>query len=445
MERKKQRLMPVVILLVISLAVMGLSGWLWYDSTVDRSGWTMQEDVRSYRDFHGKPVSGWLTLEEGTYYLDEQGIPAVGWQTVDGARYYFNDQGQMARFWQTLEGQTYFFSSDGKMQTGWLELDGQRYYLEDGALVTGWNTVDGEKRYFDADGALAQGFSTVEGKLYYFTQEGTCLTGEATLEGLTFFFEEEGSLHTGWLEREEGRRYYYADGVMATGWAEIGENRYYFDADGWMQTGWLTEGEYSYYLLEDGMAAVGPTSIDGQTHYFTPKGIEVILVNRNNPVPDYYEVDLVTVVDWHRVDSRCCEALTQMLADCNAAGIEYIFNSGYRTIKEQTLILETRTQEHMKNYGLDYDAAQAKALQTVAVPGTSEHHLGLAVDLLGEEAIAWFQEHCWEYGFIVRYTEEKEPITSIVDEPWHFRYVGREVSLDMKDSGLCLEEYLGAA
>ena len=81
----------------------------------------------------------------------------------------------------------------------------------------------------------------------------------------------------------------------------------------------------------------------------------------------------------------------------------------------------------------------------MALPGSSEHHLGLAVDLLGDDAIAWLQAHCWDYGFILRYTEEKQAITGIVDEPWHFRYVGTEVSLDMKDSGLCLEEYLGAA
>ena len=98
----------------------------------------------------------------------------------------------------------------------------------------------------------------------------------------------------------------------------------------------------------------------------------------------------------------------------------------------------------MKDYDLSFDEAREKALDTVAIPGTSEHHLGLAVDLLGKEAIAWFTEHCWEYGFIVRYTEEKEDITGIIDEPWHFRYVGTEVSLDMKGSGLFLEEYLGA-
>ena len=98
----------------------------------------------------------------------------------------------------------------------------------------------------------------------------------------------------------------------------------------------------------------------------------------------------------------------------------------------------------MEDFDLSYEEAYEKALETVALPGTSEHQLGLAVDLLGDEAIAWFHEHCWDYGFIVRYTEEKENWTGIIDEPWHFRYVGREVALDIQASGLCLEEYLGA-
>ena len=121
-------------------------------------------------------------------------------------------------------------------------------------------------------------------------------------------------------------------------------------------------------------------------------------------------------------------------------------NDGLDPIRqEQTDILEKRTQEHMKEFDLDFDEARKKALETVAVPGTSEHQMGLAVDISGEAANIWLAEHCWEYGFILRYTEEKAEITGITNEPWHFRYVGREISMDMKDSGLCLEEYLGAA
>ena len=251
-------------------------------------------------------------------------------------------------------------------------------------------------------------------------------------------------MHTGWLTSEDGLRYYQADGTMVTAWQEIGGKRYYFGENGAATIGWYQEGEYNYYFLSDGSAAVGPTEIDGETHFFTPKGMEVILVNAAHPIPSYYTVNPVIVVDWHRVDQRCYEPLMQMLSDCSGAGIEYIFNCGYRTMQEQTDILEKRTQEHMKEFDLDFDEARKKALETVAVPGTSEHQIGLAVDISGEEANAWLAEHCWEYGFILRYTEEKAEITGITNEPWHFRYVGREISMDMKDSGLCLEEYLGA-
>jgi len=134
----------------------------------------------------------------------------------------------------------------------------------------------------------------------------------------------------------------------------------------------------------------------------------------------------------------------QMLSDCKAAGIEYDFNSGHRTMNVQINILEYRTLEHMRDYGLTFDEARAKALETVAIPDTSEHQLGLSVDLVGKTINDWLAEHCWEYGFILRYPEGKQHITGITNEPWHFRYVGTAVSMDMKHSGLCLEEYLGA-
>ena len=249
---------------------------------------------------------------------------------------------------------------------------------------------------------------------------------------------------SGWEEKDVSRYYLNEKGDPLTGWQEIDGNRYLFSEEGLMTTGWYQDGEYRYYFQEDGRAAVGPTVIDGQLRYFSPKGIHVVLVNGLNPVPDWYKLDPVNVVDYHDVDRLCYDALMQMLSDLTASGIEYTFNSAYRTIVEQTTILEYRTREHMKNYKLEFNEARDKAYETVAIPGTSEHHLGLAVDLLGDEAVAWLSEHCWDYGFIIRYTEEKESITGIVDEPWHFRYVGTEVSLDMKDSGLCLEEYLGA-
>lgn len=439
--RTKKRLLPVLLIL-LGIAAAALGGWLWYDNNVDRSGWTEEDGVRFYRDFHAKPVSGWLELEDGRYYFHDNGTPYVGWQEIDGITYYFNEDGTMYTGWLEDGDRIHYFGGNGALVSGWLWLEEGRYYLQDGSLYTGWQTIDGERYYFNEDGTAVIGFAEIDGNQYYF-DNGAMATGETVVGELTYLFQSDGTLTTGWQEENGSRRYYQDNGFPAGGLTELDEGVFFFD-DGYAAVGWLTLGEYVYYFQEDGTAATGPTVIDGKTHYFSPKGIEVILVNALNPVPSYYEMHLVNVTGWHDVDQRCYDALVQMLADCNAAGIEYNFNSAYRTIEEQTAILEIRTEEYMEDFDLDFEEAREKVLETVALPGTSEHHLGLAVDLLGADAIAWFTEHCWDYGFILRYTEEKEAITGIIDEPWHFRYVGTEVSLDMKDSGLCLEEYLGA-
>lgn len=445
MKTNKRRATPALILLLCALlGLLALAGWLWYDANVDRSGWVEKDGIRFYQDFHAQPVSGWLDIDGGRYYFHEDGTVHTGWQIIGENNYYFDESGVMYTGWQNFGDDTYYFGSDGIMRSGWVDMEGFRYYFPDGVLATGWRTIEGAQYYFRSGGSMHTGWLELEDDRYYLNEDGTMLTGPALIEESSYYFSEDGTLFTGWLTWEDSRRYYLPDGTLATGWQEIDGQRYYLNDEGLMQTGWHQEGEYRYYLQEDGSAAVGPTEIDGAIHYFSPKGIEVILVNAKNPVPDYYEADLVKVVDWHRVDKLCHDALVQMLADCNAAGIEYTFNSAYRTVKEQQQILDLRAKEHKADYNLTTTQAYAKALQTVAVPGTSEHHLGLAVDLLGKEAIAWLTEHCWDYGFIVRYTADKQQITGIINEPWHFRYVGTEISLDMKDSGLCLEEYLGA-
>lgn len=444
MKTKTYRILTVVLIFQM-IVFLSCAGWLLYDSRVDRSGWAEKDGVRYYRDFHARPVTGWLTADGERYYLREGGIPATGWLKLDTGVYFLADDGAMQTGWTSVGGHTYYLGDNGVMRTGWLEMDGTLYYLPEGILATGWQEVDGRRYYFGTDGAMQTGFINVDGEIYYLDEAGRLLTGETVIGNHRYLFSDTGVMYTGWLVREDGSRCYYnTAGAMETQWQEIGGKRYYFGSDGAARTGWYQEGEYRYYFLEDGSAAVGPREIDGQTHFFTPRGIEVILVNAAHPVPDYYERNLITVVDWTQVDERCYAPLMRMLADCEAAGNAYIFNSGYRSINAQKEILEARTREHMAAYELDFDEARAKALETVALPGASEHHLGLAVDILGDDAVAWLQEHCWEYGFILRYTAEKQAITGIVDEPWHFRYVGTEVSLDMKDSGLCLEEYLGA-
>ena len=439
----KTRIFLAVLLTLAILLCAGAGGWYWYDNNVDRSGWVIEDGIRFYQDFHADPVSGWLELPEGRYYFHEDGTPYLGWQEIDGTTYYFSTDGIMHTGWLELKDKTYYFSGNGAMLSGWLWLEEGRYYLEDGVVVTGWQDLSDGRYYFNEEGLATIGFADIGGNRYYF-DDGILVTGHQEIDGRSYYFREDGTMFSGWEETEEGLRYYHEDGFLAEGWQEIDGQRYYFNENGILHTGWLQLGEYRYFLYEDGTPATGPAVINGEQRYFTPKGIEVVLVNALNPVPDWYKLDAVNVVDYHDVDRLCYNALVRMLADCEAAGIEYTFNSDYRTINEQTAIMEYRTREHMEKFKLEFREARDKAMETVAIPGTSEHHLGLAVDLLGDEAVAWLTEHCWDYGFIVRYTKAKEPITGIVDEPWHFRYVGTEVSLDMKDSGLCLEEYLGA-
>ncbi len=454
------------ILIGLCCIVIAASGWYLYDNTVDRSGWVERNGTYYYRDFHAKKVTGWQEIDGGRYYFGKgkamvthwqeigenryyfgrDGKLDIGWLDIDGKRYYADEAGVIQTFWTNVGAERFYLGSDGAITTGWQEIDGKRYYMGDrGAMHSGWLEDGGHTYYFGENGAMITGWLTVEKGKFYFDTNGWMLTGHQTINTEQYLFREDGTMHTGWEDTEEARFYYGQDGARVTGWQEIDGKRYYFRDDGTMYTGWLEQGEYRYYLQEDGSAAVGPVKIGWQTYYFTPKGIHVVLVNYRNAVPGYYKVDLVTVVDYHRVSSVCYDALVRMLEDCVAAGNQYVFNSAYRTIEQQTEILDLRTKEHMETYNMTFEQARAKALQTVAVPGTSEHHLGLAVDLLGEDAIAWLTEHCWEYGFIVRYRGEKAHITGIIDEPWHFRYVGTEISLDMKDSGLCLEEYLGAA
>ena len=446
----KQRKLLIYLCIFLAVILTLTVGWIVYDNTVDRSGWGEKDGVIFYTDFHGQKISGWLELESGIYYFDENYSLVTGWRDFDGNRYYFGSDGAMYTGWKNVDDIRCYFDPSGVLHTGWLELNSKRYYLEEtGAMVSGWQTINGQTYYFGENGAMITGWNVLDAETYYFEENGPLVTGRTMLDGKYYYFQDNGIMFTGWEETGSGRRYYGQDGVQHFGWVELDGKWYYFGEDGMTQTGWFQDGEYLYYLLEDGSAAVGPTEIEDETYYFTPKGIQVVLVNADHPVPDYYDAELVTYIPWHEVADIALEPLTRMLEDCEEAGYPYEFNSAYRSIKVQQEILSLRTQEYVAA-GLTQAKAYAKARETVALPGASEHHLGLAVDVLNKkgadrQALDWLGEHCWEYGFIVRYTADKASITGITHEPWHFRYVGTRVSMDMKDSGLCLEEYLGAA
>ena len=172
------------------------------------------------------------------------------------------------------------------------------------------------------------------------------------------------------------------------------------------------------------------------------------LVNPWNPLPDDWTVDLVTLDDGHRVDSRCYEAYMEMINACKAAGYSPVNCSSYRTQETQQSLYDNKVQRLISS-GMSEDEAKTEAAKAVAIPGTSEHQLGLAVDInadginsAGYEVYDWLDKHAHEYGFIRRFPESKTDITGVANEPWHYRYVGKKVAAEIHDRGICLEEYL---
>ena len=180
---------------------------------------------------------------------------------------------------------------------------------------------------------------------------------------------------------------------------------------------------------------------------------QLLLVNPWNPMPEGYRVELTKLRGGHAVDARAYPDLQRMMDDCRAAGLEPLICSSYRTMETQQRLYENKIRRLM-NEGLSRKEATAQAGTVVAVPGTSEHQTGLAVDLVdksyqhldtAQESTAvqqWLMENSWKYGFILRYPEEKSAVTGIIYEPWHYRYVGVDAAREMRELGLCLEEYI---
>lgn len=175
----------------------------------------------------------------------------------------------------------------------------------------------------------------------------------------------------------------------------------------------------------------------------------LILVNRTHPIPEGYEVDLMTLSNGAQVDKKIYPSLQAMFDDARAAGLSLFVRDGYRTQEEQQAIMDNKIQEY-EYAGNSHEEAVRLAEEWVALPGTSEHQIGIAVDINADNSgssddavYGWLYDNAWKYGFIKRYPEDKTEITHVINEPWHYRYVGKKAAEEMARSGQCLEEYLG--
>ncbi len=182
-----------------------------------------------------------------------------------------------------------------------------------------------------------------------------------------------------------------------------------------------------------------------------------MLVNKQNKLPDSYNPsDLVYTsipfvfqekTDKRKMRSEAATAINTLFTEANKQGIKLLGVSAYRS---------HATQISLFDYYVNRDGYE-KARTYSAVPGTSEHETGLTIDVTGGDGkcaamdcfgdtneAKWLQAHAAEYGFIIRYPKGKEAITGYQYEPWHLRYVGKDMALEIMSKGITLEEYFNA-
>ncbi len=167
-----------------------------------------------------------------------------------------------------------------------------------------------------------------------------------------------------------------------------------------------------------------------------------------HPLPEGFVQPSTTVIDdiGREIDSRIVGAYWDLVNAAKADGLNIYPISGFRPHSTQVSLFNARV-EQARNDG--YADPEAEAARHVARPGTSEHELGLAVDFNSVDEIyfrntaeaKWLAAHCAEYGFVIRYPEDKESVTGIIYEPWHLRFVGVKHAKRMNELNMCLEEY----
>lgn len=236
-----------------------------------------------------------------------------------------------------------------------------------------------------------------------------------------------------------------------------------------------TKAAVSMFQEQNGLEVSGVATQETLTYMFSPQaklaqatpspdpGAMPVLVNRTFPVgADYQPGNLVNLRDYLSSelvyvkgseiegDRAAADAMTTMFTAAKADGVTgWQISAGYRSYQYQQKLFDQQVAKYQQE-GMSKAKATSATSLTVADPGASEHHTGLAFDITvagttfkGTEQQKWLDKHCWNYGFIIRYQEDKEDITGFLAECWHIRYVGVEHSVIMRDKNQCLEEYLG--
>lgn len=202
-----------------------------------------------------------------------------------------------------------------------------------------------------------------------------------------------------------------------------------------------------------------PAQAAAPSQAFAEGDWSLVLVNAQNPLPETFTVETQAIpgYDDRQFDARAAQALVSMLDAAQADGCHLYLVSSYRSVSRQTALF-TRKTNFYKAQGYSQQDAETEAAKLVARPGTSEHNLGLAADIVSADwyqthddltadfettqAFAWLQNNAASYGFILRYPNGKQAITGVDYEPWHYRYVGPTAAAQITAQQLTLEEYI---
>lgn len=223
----------------------------------------------------------------------------------------------------------------------------------------------------------------------------------------------------------------------------------------------LTEESYADEIIKEYLENVDETeedllqrdyTQDYDDYEFDPEDWRLRLINKSHFIPDDYEFPLGSIGGYNSCDKRVIPDLVAMLAAAKEDGVNLSIASPYRMHTTQIMLYDNKITKFM-NTGMTYLEAYKLAGQAVTIPGASEHEAGLCFDILSDDYHAlndgfsntrggqWLEANAHYYGFILRYPKDKEYITTIEFEPWHFRYVGVEAASVMYKENLTLEEF----
>lgn len=186
---------------------------------------------------------------------------------------------------------------------------------------------------------------------------------------------------------------------------------------------------------------------------FSKNDWKLVLINKQHSIPENYVFSLGTIKGSMQCDERIIPELTEMFAAAQKDGINLVVCSPYRDISRQEYLFDRKVKTYINN-GYSYMDAYKMASTAVTVPGTSEHQIGISLDIICDnyysldedfektDAGIWLKKNSYKYGFILRYPKDKENITGIMYEPWHYRYVGKDAAKIIWENNYTLEEFI---